>query len=85
MALTAKYPEQTSKLILIGSIGIDKNFMNMKKIKVAMVLLVLFTLIVTGTSMAENINKKGDVGILTPEEEAGLLFMDRAIDGCLSQ
>jgi len=29
----------------------------------------------TGTSMAGSMNKKGDVGILTPEEEAGLLFM----------
>jgi proline iminopeptidase len=28
MALTAKYPEHTSKLILIGSIGIDTSFMN---------------------------------------------------------
>ena len=40
-----------------------------------MVLLVLFTLIITGTSMAGSMNKKGDVGILTSEEEAGLLFM----------
>ena len=28
MALTAKYPEHTSKLILIGSMGIDTSFMN---------------------------------------------------------
>ena len=28
MALTAKYPEHTSKLILIGSLGIDTSFMN---------------------------------------------------------
>ena len=47
----------------------------MKKFKSAMVLLVLFTLIITGTSMAGSMNKKGDVGMLTSEEEAGLLFM----------
>jgi hypothetical protein len=47
----------------------------MKNFKGAMVLLVLFTLIITGTSMAGNMNKKGDVGILTSAEEAGLLFM----------
>jgi len=47
----------------------------MKNFKSAMVLLVLFTLIITGTSMAGSMNKKGDVGILTSEEEAGLLFM----------
>jgi hypothetical protein len=47
----------------------------MKKFKSTMVLLVLFTLIITGTSMAGSMNKKGNVGILTPVEEAGLLFM----------
>ena len=47
----------------------------MKNFKSAMVLLVLFTLIITGTSMAGSMNKKGNVGILTPAEEAGLLFM----------
>ena len=49
--------------------------MNMKKFKSATVLLVLFTLIITGTSMAGSMNKKGDVGILTAAEEEGLLFM----------
>ena len=47
----------------------------MKKFKSAMVLLILFTLITTGTSMAGSMNKKGNVGILTSAEEAGLLFM----------
>ena len=47
----------------------------MKKFKSATVLLVLFTLIITGTSMAGSMNKKGDVGILTAAEEEGLLFM----------
>ena len=47
----------------------------MKKFKSATVLLVLFTFVITGTSMAGSMNKKGDVGILTPEEKAGLLFM----------
>ncbi len=49
--------------------------MNMKIFKSAMVFLVLFTLIITGTSMAGSTNKKGDVGILTSQEEEGLLFM----------
>ncbi len=49
--------------------------MNMKNFKSVMVLLVLFTLIITGTSMAGSMNKKGDVGILTAAEEEGLLFM----------
>ena len=47
----------------------------MKKFKSATVLLVLFTLIITGTSMAGSMNKKGDVGILTAAEEEGLLFV----------
>jgi hypothetical protein len=47
----------------------------MKRFNVAMVLLVLSTFIITGTSMAGSMNKKGNVGILTSEEEAGLLFM----------
>jgi len=47
----------------------------MKNFKSVMVLLVLFTLITTGTSMAGSMKKKGDAGILTPADEAGLLFM----------
>jgi len=47
----------------------------MKKFKSAMVFLVLSTLIISGPSMAGSMNKKGDVGFLSSEEEAGLLFM----------
>ena len=47
----------------------------MKKLKNAMVLLLLFTLTITGTVMAGGMNKKAGVGNLTAEEEAGLLFM----------
>ena len=47
----------------------------MKKLKNAMVLLLLFTLTITGTVMAGGMNKKAGVGNLTAVEEAGLLFM----------
>ena len=53
----------------------EENFSKMKKFTVAMVLLALLTFAITGTSMAGSMNKKGNVGILTFEEEAGLLFM----------
>ena len=47
----------------------------MKKFHVAMVLLVLFILTITGTVMAGSMTGKSGGGILTSEEEAGLLFM----------
>jgi hypothetical protein len=49
--------------------------LEIKKINFTMAFLVLFTLFITGTVMAENMNKNGDGETLKFDEEAGLLYM----------
>ena len=46
-----------------------------KTMNLTLMLLALFTFTISGTVMAGNTNKKGDVEALNAEEEAGLLFM----------